>query len=149
MAQIDFDLFLQSLAKFMAAEAEVEHESAPRALWLYDLVESSSTLQESPPSPASVLNSYGGSIGYVPVPHLLVQCETTGLAGDKQSAMTRAQLLHGTLLNENGRPLRMQTIEGFRINGILNLQPPTPVEMDGNDRLIVIFNFECEFVPLS
>jgi hypothetical protein len=157
---IDFASFLTELATFMAATASpaIQFAGTPRGLFVTELVEKDSTLArtiaEASRKPASVLSIFDGSIEYVPVPHVMVQCMTTALENDPTSGLRQAQKLHGALLDADERPLRNKVlpVSGsplFRLSGILNLRSPQQVGRDASDRVMVSFNFEVKFVPLT
>jgi hypothetical protein len=150
MPSIDFDSFLRALATHMAATASLQYASTPRALWVYQLVEADSTLAAVTPAPASVLRIFGGTVPLIPVATLSIQCQTTALPGDDQSGMTRAQALHGTLLDStSGRPLRMKALTGWRINAIQSLQTPAQIGRDEKERALIVFDFDAEIVATA
>ena len=63
--------------------------------------------------------------------------------------MQRAQLLHGALTDDDGRPLRMASLETFRINGIVNLRGPSVIGRDDKGRVEIVSNFDAEFLAIE
>lgn len=141
---IDLDKFLNELASMMATAAQVEFAATPRSLFLYELVESDSTL---PSAPASVLRIYDGETGYVPVNRVMIQCKTIAPKWDAGAGMKHAQALRESLLDAQGRELRMAALTHFRINAIVDLRLPGQIGRDANDRPEIVFNFGAEIVP--
>jgi hypothetical protein len=151
---VDWDLFLGTLAAFMAAAATaagtaVEYAATPRALWLWEADE------EYVPADGiySVLTRYDGALPYAtPVPTSAVQCRTVG--PKNAATIVRAGALFNTLLGADGKPMRMAPVPAspaaalFRVNGIRELRAPGLIGRDEKNRPIVVFNFDAAFVPL-
>lgn len=146
MAEAQILTFALALAAFMSAEAELSDVSGLRPLFVNQLNETSSTLLASPPSPASVVHVYAGTIDYLPIVQASVQCKTIAIAGNDSGGFTRAGDLHSTLVDAAGIPLRGVPIDGFLIQGVLGLQVPTMVSRDDKGRAEIVFNFDCQFI---
>jgi hypothetical protein len=134
--------FLDVLAAAIATAASLNYANAnqPRALWRHAAVEGGCT------DPYSVLKIYGGSLSFVPVPSCSIQCETIGTGND--ATFARAVAVHATLLDGNGRPVRMKAISGYRLNGI-DLRAPGLVGRDDKGRAKVVFNFDVKAIATA
>jgi len=155
MIAIAFNNFLGALAQFMGAAADLKFAVLPRQLWVNQAVETEGAAAGSDPNcgdPYSIFRQYDGDIEQIGVDTIRVQCETTASSND--AGMAQAGALRNTLLDANGRPLRMTAIPAFsggpayRINAA-RPRAPGLVRRDERGRGVVVFNVELEIVALA
>ena len=150
---IDVNSFLDALGAYMVARAAAQ--SPPLAialaadLWLHEAVEADVPQENGRTKPYSVLAAYNVALPYVPVPVVSVQCRTVGFGN--QATFARAAALFNTLLDAEGKPLRMTQVPAaspaYRLNGV-DLRGPSLIGRDDKGRPEVVFNVDAKIVKL-
>lgn len=142
---LDLVNFHHALATWMAAQCSPAL-TYPGDLWRNQAPELNA------PDPYSVLRPYDGQVPWVPVLQISLQIMTVGTGND--ACLNRARSLFNTLLDAQGRPLRMQVIPAasggpsYRINGV---DPTVPglIGRQERGRAEVVFNARVKVIALS
>lgn len=151
---VDVNSFLDALAAFMVERAAAQTPpvtiAVAKDLWLHEADEASVPAgADGRTKPYSVLVAYNVALPYVPVPVVSVQCRTVGFGN--QATFARAVALFNTLLDAEGKPLRMTPVPAaspsYRLNGV-DLRGPSLIGRDGKGRPEVVFNVDAKIVKL-
>jgi hypothetical protein len=147
--------FLESLIRFVAATMNP-------ALSLVQPVEIFNTLADEVfAAPIWSMAGYGAGPrqAWEAVIKKSIQWRTVGPRDRQGDVQLRAQKIYETLLNGEGRPLQMKTINGFKPDGsadgtwqlknVVFIQTPTPVGPDEKNRTDWIFNTDIDLCKLS
>lgn len=140
MAALDLNQFLIDLAGWMASRCSpaLTVSGAGRQLWVNQVGDEAFAAK-----PYAVLRIYDGSVAFVPVNTISVQCAVVGQAA---AAMGLASQLCASLLDSDGRPIRMMAIGSrWRINGA-DVRLPGLVETDERGVSKAAFNVDLMVV---
>lgn len=161
MTPLDPNNFLESLIRFVAAAMTPALSLAPpRELWRGRAVEAiiAGVAQCAPLYTVARLGPGPGQ-KWEALPKRSIQWETVGPENGGDAAALRAQRVFETLLNNEGRPLQMKTIDGFKTDGsadgtwqlknIVFLQTPTLIRLDENNRPTWVFNTDVDFAKMT
>lgn len=147
---VDLDNFLHSLCLAIATATGLEYAGTPRALWAGRVIEGADCA-----ATYAVATIYGGPAQlWDPLARVSVQVMARGPA-----ALATAQKIFEALHTSDGRPWRMQTIDGTTVAGAADghwrivsvdfSQRPGVVSTDDNGRDEAVFNMEIGFAKVS
>lgn len=156
MTNLDLNDFLHSLAKFMVGRAAafapsvtIAYAGTPRQIWRDKVNEDFAA------DPYATLRIYPGPpLTWHPLPRLSLQVQAVGT--DDAAALAFAWTLFQTLIEDDGKPLRMRQIDGFKaaddsssdgtymIVSIDPLQRPGFTGRDDSTRGRALATFNCE-----
>ncbi len=153
---LPLDDFLHSLARFMVTRAAalspavtIPYGGATGELFRWEAYE-----QGNSSGLYSVLSVVGGPPSAAhPKPTLSIECKTRG--SNNKTAVARAEALFETLLEDDGRPIRLRSIDGFAAandspNGhwilanVVWTQRPGLAGRDQRGRVEVVFKLEVD-----
>lgn len=154
MTPFDPNSFLESLVRLVAAAASLSIATPGREIWPTTADEASSaaiyTVARYYPGPRQ---------DWEAVIARSIQWKTVGPTAQQGDVGLRAQKVYESLLNSEGRPLSMKTINGFKPDGsadgtwqikkIVFLQTPGPIGLDAKNRPEWVFNTDISLCKLS
>jgi hypothetical protein len=135
--------FMDEFAKLMETATSVNYsnEANPRGLFAFEAIEDDAA------DVYSVLVPFGGSVRFVSMDQIQIQCMTIGKGNGP--TMDAATKMRSALFDDQGRPLCHEDTSHYRIIGVTEISEPGIVGRDEKNRPQCPFNFTVGVAALA